>query len=189
VIAAVRERERVAAVVPVLGVAVSCVWLVERPELRGVTHESAILVAGSALVAVVALLMPVPFGRETATLPRSLVLLVGLAAVIAAAVAAGRSVPVPASVFAPVLNILAAVAEEALFRRLVYGWLRGYGVPIAIGLSAVAFAVVHVPIYGLGALPVDLGAGLLLSWQRAASGTWGVSAATHAAANLVTVIV
>jgi hypothetical protein len=37
--------------------------------------------------------------------------------------------------------------------------------------------------YGVAA-SVDLGAGLLLSWQRWASGTWTVPAATHAAANL-----
>jgi hypothetical protein len=188
VIAAARDRERFDAAVPVLVFAASCVWLVERLELRGVPHESAILAAGSAIVTGVALMAPVPFGRETATLPRASVLLVGLGAVVAAAVAAGRPPPVAASAFAPVLNILAAVTEEALFRRLVYEWLRGYGVAIAIGLSGVAFAVVHVPIYGLEALPVDLGAGLLLSWQRAASGTWTVPATTHAAANLLTVI-
>jgi len=36
--------------------------------------------------------------------------------------------------------------------------------------------------------PVDLGAGLLLSWQRWAGGSWGVPAATHAAANLLAVL-
>ena len=43
--------------------------------------------------------------------------------------------------------------------------------------SALLFAAVHVPLYGVAALPVDLGAGLLLSWQRWASGTWTVPAA------------
>jgi hypothetical protein len=45
-----------------------------------------------------------------------------------------------------------------------------------------------VPLYGVAALPVDLGAGLLLSWQRWAAGTWTVPAATHAAANLLAVV-
>jgi membrane protease YdiL (CAAX protease family) len=61
-------------------------------------------------------------------------------------------------------------------------------VPVAIVGSAVAFALLHVPLYGVAVLPVDLGAGLLLSWQRWACGTWTVPAATHAAANLLAVI-
>ena len=58
----------------------------------------------------------------------------------------------------------------------------------AIGGSALLFAAVHVPIYGPAVFWVDLGAGLLFSWQRWASGTWGASAATHAAANLLAVL-
>jgi len=53
--------------------------------------------------------------------------------------------------------------------------------------SATLFALVHLPAYGTAALPVDLGAGLLLSWQRFASGRWTVPAATHAVANLLAV--
>jgi hypothetical protein len=154
-----------------------------------VPHAASILAAGSVLVAAVALAAPVPGDPpgdpEVAAIPRPIVLLVGLGAVIAAGVAAGRPIPIATSAFAPILNVLAAVAEEGLFRRVVYGWLRGRGVPLAVGASAIAFALVHIPLYGLEALPVDLGAGLLLSWQRAASGTWTVPAATHAAANLV----
>jgi hypothetical protein len=45
-----------------------------------------------------------------------------------------------------------------------------------------------VPLHGTAALPVDLGAGLFLSWQRWASGTWAAPAATHALANLVVVL-
>jgi hypothetical protein len=47
---------------------------------------------------------------------------------------------------------------------------------------------VHLPAYGVAALPVDLGAGLLFSWQRWASGTWTVPAATHAFANALVVL-
>ena len=47
------------------------------------------------------------------------------------------------------LNTLAAVAEEAFFRRLVYGaLLRAAGAAWAVTGSAVLFAVVHVTIYG-----------------------------------------
>jgi membrane protease YdiL (CAAX protease family) len=54
--------------------------------------------------------------------------------------------------------------------------------------SALLFALVHLPFYGMAAFPVDLGAGLLFGWQRWSSGTWTVPAATHAAANLMVVI-
>ena len=59
----------------------------------------------------------------------------------------------------------------------------------AVTASALVFALVHVPLYGIAVLPVDLGAGLLFSWQRAATGRWSVPAATHAAANLLAVII
>ena len=48
----------------------------------------------------------------------------------------------------------------------------GWGVPLGIGVAA---------------MPVDLGAALLLSWQRYASGRWTVPAVTHAVANLLAV--
>jgi membrane protease YdiL (CAAX protease family) len=88
---------------------------------------------------------------------------------------------------APV-GAIAAVAEEALFRRLAYARLLRFGATAAVVGSALAFALLHVPLYGIEVLPVDLGAGLLLSWQRWASGTWTVPAATHAAAELLAVI-
>ncbi|MDR7512393.1 MAG: CPBP family glutamic-type intramembrane protease, partial [Armatimonadota bacterium] len=84
--------------------------------------------------------------------------------------------------------LVAAVAEEAFFRRLLYGWLEPLGPIAAIGLAAIAFAAVHVPAWGPAALPVDLAAGVLFGWQRWASGTWTAPAATHVAANLLQVI-
>ena len=63
-----------------------------------------------------------------------------------------------------------------------------HNVRAAVVGSAAAFGLIHLPLYGWAAFPVDLGAGLLLSWQRWASGTWAVPAATHAAANLLAVI-
>lgn len=88
-----------------------------------------------------------------------------------------------------VLNSLAAVAEEAFFRRFLYGLLRARGTEgVAVAGSAVAFAVVHVTVWGWWVLPLDLAAGLLLSWQRAASGRWSVPAATHVLANVLAVL-
>jgi membrane protease YdiL (CAAX protease family) len=112
---------------------------------------------------------------------------VGLAAVAAAGVVAGPAPPQRVGAAAAGLGLLAAVAEEALFRRLLYARLIRYGAVVAVLGSAALFALVHLPAYGTAALPVDLGAGLLLSWQRFASGRWTVPAVTHAAANLLAV--
>jgi membrane protease YdiL (CAAX protease family) len=120
-------------------------------------------------------------------LGRVLPLGVGLAAVAAAGMVAGPAPPQRIGAAAAGLGLLAAVAEEALFRRLLYARLVRYGTVVAVLGSAVLFALVHLPAYGTAALPVDLGAGLLLSWQRFASGRWTVPAVTHAAANLLAV--
>ncbi len=82
-------------------------------------------------------------------------------------------------------NVLAAVAEELFFRRLMYGWLLKAGTGVAVGGTAAAFAAVHVPVYGVTILPIDLAAGLLFGWQRWATGSWSASAVTHVAANLL----
>lgn len=87
------------------------------------------------------------------------------------------------------LGIAAAIAEEALFRRLLYGRVEAVaGAAVAILASALAFALVHVPLYGTAAFWVDLGAGFLLSWQRWASGSWTASAVTHSVANVLAAI-
>ena len=116
-----------------------------------------------------------------------------------------------------VLNALAAVAEEAFFRRLVFDLLstgarRRAGVEpavvqktaagtdsctnvgssdgdtVAIVGSALLFALVHVTVWGWAVLPLDLAAGLLLSWQRSVSGRWSVPAATHVLANALALL-
>ncbi|HEX2048264.1 MAG TPA: CPBP family glutamic-type intramembrane protease [Acidimicrobiales bacterium] len=82
------------------------------------------------------------------------------------------------------LNALAAVAEEAFFRRHLYALVEGsWGPAVAVVGTAVAFAAVHVTVWGWWVLPLDLAAGLVLSWQRAATGRWSVPAATHVLAN------
>jgi membrane protease YdiL (CAAX protease family) len=89
----------------------------------------------------------------------------------------------PAAVAA---SVVAAVAEEMFFRRLVYGWLAAsWGAAVAICGSAVAFAAIHVPVYGFAVLPIDTAAGLLLGWQRWMTGGWSASGLTHVAANLI----
>jgi membrane protease YdiL (CAAX protease family) len=107
---------------------------------------------------------------------------------IAAFAAARQFVVLPApplGLSAGAAIVVAAVAEEAFFRRLAYSWFSRWGDLAAVGLTAVAFAVVHVPAYGVAALPIDLAAGLIFGWQRWATGSWIAAAATHAVANLL----
>ena len=87
------------------------------------------------------------------------------------------------------LNALAAVAEEAFFRRYLYGLVvEPHGAVVAVAVTAGAFALVHVTVWGWWVLPLDLAAGLVLSWQRAATGRWSVPAATHVIANTLALL-
>jgi membrane protease YdiL (CAAX protease family) len=82
-------------------------------------------------------------------------------------------------------SVVAAVAEEVFFRRLVYGWLERWSVALAVVGSAAAFALIHLPVYGPGVLPLDFAAGLIFAWQRQATGGWTAPAASHVFANLM----
>jgi membrane protease YdiL (CAAX protease family) len=82
-------------------------------------------------------------------------------------------------------GLAAAVAEEAFFRRLLYGWLEARGPALAVVVSALAFALVHLPSYGAATLPLNLAAGVLFGWQRWVTGTWSAPAVTHSLANLI----
>ncbi len=110
-----------------------------------------------------------------------------LAGCVAVAVVRLRTVlPAPRyGALAVAATIAAAVAEEAFFRRYLYSKLERFGAAVAVAVGALAFALVHLPAYGVGAMPIDLAAGALLGWQRWASGTWTAPAATHVVANLV----
>jgi len=113
---------------------------------------------------------------------------VGVLAAVVARVALAPALPAAASVDGVALSVLAAVAEEALFRGATFRLLQRGGTWAAVIGSALAFALIHVPAYGWPVFPVDFGAGLLFAWQRLASGRWSVPAATHAAANLLAVM-
>lgn len=180
----VRAREAWAAkIVIVVGTAV----LVLRPFATPPSGARVSLFAVSYLTIGLASIA-VPAERDRARLAPGFVLLMGSAAVALSASVAGTPVPLPWSAAALPLSLLAAVAEEALFRRLAFARLERFGVVVAVVGSALLFGLVHVPAYGLAALPVDVGAGLLFGWQRWASGTWTVPAATHAFANALVVL-
>ncbi|MDQ6838425.1 MAG: CPBP family intramembrane metalloprotease [Actinomycetota bacterium] len=116
------------------------------------------------------------------------IVVVGLAAFAMGRVLGGGDTPTPALPTVIALNTLAAVAEEAFFRRLVYESFLSRGPVVAVLASTTLFAIVHVTVYGLWVLPLDLAAGLVLSWQRWASRSWHVPALTHALANILVVI-
>jgi membrane protease YdiL (CAAX protease family) len=168
-------------------VAVGVAVLVARPFAQAATGTRTALFVASYLTIGLASIA-VPLERERPRLAPGLALLCGFGAVVVAANVSASPVPIPWSAAALPLSLLAAVAEEALFRRLAYARLEPFGAAVAVVGSAVLFGLVHVPAYGLSALPVDVGVGLLFGWQRWASGTWTVPAATHAVANALVVL-
>lgn len=159
-----------------LAIALGCLALAARPVSYGALGATVMLGALGAWA---------PATPNTAGRARRLgVFVLGTAAFLG-----GRALGAPIGIRFTYLGTagvaLAAVAEELFFRRYVYGVLVARGAGLAVGVSSVLFAVVHVPTYGLRALPVDLAAGVLLGWQRWAAGTWTVPAATHVIANLL----
>ena len=177
----------------VIVAAAGCAALTARPLLLDVVGQPATVVTVLFLgLLTVSLLWPAATaGADTtasfrAALP---VLAIGIGAfAVGRALVAGSPPPAPATAFVVALNTLAAVAEEAFFRRLVYGALLAAGPVAAVVGSALLFAAVHVTVYGFWVMPLDLAAGLLFGWQRQATGSWVVPAVTHAAANVMVVL-
>ncbi len=71
---------------------------------------------------------------------------------------------------------------------MAFATLLPAGPAVAITGSALLFGLAHITVYGWWAFPVDAAAGLLLGWQRWASGSWAIPAVTHAFADLLVVI-
>jgi Type II CAAX prenyl endopeptidase Rce1-like len=144
-------------------------------------------------VALLGLGVLLPLPRAAAVRPSLRVRPVVALAVGCAAFALGRAVAggvavAPATAFVLATNTLAAIAEEAWFRRLWFGLLAPVGPGFALVGSTVLFALVHMAIYGVWVLPLDLAAGAILGWQRWTTGSWTVPAATHVVANVLMVL-
>ncbi len=171
-----------------------CLLLVVRPPLLWMVGDPVtVLLALFAVLFVVGVSWPAAEGEKTATRQQMCWMVgVGVATFALGRMLGGGDAPFHAPAAALlrliVLNSVAAVAEEAFFRRLVYGALAPGGVALAVLGSAALFALVHVTVYGWWVLPLDLAAGLVLSWQRWASGSWKVPAVTHVLANILVVI-
>lgn len=83
-------------------------------------------------------------------------------------------------------TMLVAPAEEAFLRGALYDALsRRWNADVAIVVAAVAFGLMHVPLYGWHALPLDTAVGLVLGVARMATGTWVAPAIAHTAADVV----
>jgi membrane protease YdiL (CAAX protease family) len=81
--------------------------------------------------------------------------------------------------------VAVAVAEEALLRGSLFTALQQKaGTAAAVGVTAVAFALLHVPLYGAGVLPLDLAVGVWLGALRAVSGSVVAPAIAHSLADL-----
>jgi membrane protease YdiL (CAAX protease family) len=80
---------------------------------------------------------------------------------------------------------LVAVAEEVLLRGVLWSAAEKWrGTVAALVMTTGAFGLLHVPLYGWEALPLDLAVGLLLGGLRMAAGGWGSAAVAHTVADL-----
>ena len=157
-----------------------CVALAIRPPV--VWSASVVVVA----VGTIGALAPLPAHRDVRPGPARVIAAIALGVLaFATARAITTPLPMPVTTLTVGATIVAAVAEEIFFRRLVYGWLASAGDTVAIIGAAVLFAAVHVPAYGVRVFPLDLAAGVIFGWQRWATGGWAAPALTHAAANVL----
>jgi membrane protease YdiL (CAAX protease family) len=76
-------------------------------------------------------------------------------------------------------------AEELFLRGALQPTLRrALGPGAAITVTAVLFAAIHMAAYGLVAIPLDFGVGLLLGWLRERTGSTAACAIAHLVADL-----
>ena len=95
----------------------------------------------------------------------------------------------PAAPFVPwaVITLLVAAAEEGVLRGVLFDRIeRVAGLVPAIVLTTLAFALMHVPLYGGHVVPLDLAVGLVLAGLRISTRGLAAPIAAHAVANLAT---
>lgn len=115
----------------------------------------------------------------------------GAVLLVAVWVTAGAHLPLDAGrhlggllLWTPVV-VAIATAEEVLLRGALFAALQeAAGPAAAIALTAAAFALLHVPLYGWQVLPLDLAVGVLLGGLRLLTGGVTAPAVAHALADL-----
>jgi membrane protease YdiL (CAAX protease family) len=88
--------------------------------------------------------------------------------------------------WAPLVSVV-ALSEELVIRGALFSALRSqYGDAVAVAATTVLFAAIHLPLYGVGAMPIDLAAGVFLGSLRVLSGGVVAPALAHVLADLAT---
>jgi membrane protease YdiL (CAAX protease family) len=142
--------------VALLAIAVGAGWRAGRPALRGALLGAA---GGAVLVAVWISAHP-GFGIDIGT-PNAAIAL-----------------------WTPVVAMI-ALAEEVVLRGVLFDAVRDWrGDFAALIATTLLFALLHLPLYGAGALPLDLSVGLLLGGLRIVSGGVLAPAVAHVIADL-----
>lgn len=81
--------------------------------------------------------------------------------------------------------VIVAVTEEALLRGSLFRAIETRaGTALAIGVTSVAFGLLHAPVYGWAVVPLDIAVGVWLGTLRAITGTVTAPAIAHCAADL-----
>lgn len=90
----------------------------------------------------------------------------------------------PLLVWTPLVALVAA-AEEVALRGVLFGTLlEAGGALLAIAVTSLVFGLMHVPLYGWGALPLDVAVGVFLGGLRLLSGGVTAAAVAHVLADL-----
>jgi membrane protease YdiL (CAAX protease family) len=95
----------------------------------------------------------------------------------------------PAAPFVPwaLITIVVASAEEGVLRGALFDRIdRVAGVVPAIAATTVAFALMHVPLYGWHVVPLDLAVGLVLAGLRLWTRGLAAPTAAHVVADVAT---
>jgi membrane protease YdiL (CAAX protease family) len=80
-----------------------------------------------------------------------------------------------------------ATGEEVFLRGALFDAIdRSGGAAVAVAITSVAFALMHVPLYGWQVVPLDLGVGLFFAGLRLATGGVAAPAMAHVLADLST---
>lgn len=108
-----------------------------------------------------------------------------LPVIISKLVGANQPVPEGNYFFWSLVVSAVAISEEAFLRGALYATVENWhGEALAIIVSAAAFALLHIPLYGMRSLPLNIVVGLWLGTVRATSGSWTAPAITHTVADL-----
>jgi membrane protease YdiL (CAAX protease family) len=86
----------------------------------------------------------------------------------------------------PLVSVV-GISEELVLRGVLFSALRSeHGDAVAVAVTTALFALIHLPLYGVGAMPIDLCVGVFLGSLRVLSGGVLAPALAHVIADLAT---